>query len=192
MKMEGLEKALLRSKPYGMLSNHTIARLATLKAGLTSDADVLEIGCGGGFNTRRFAQDFPGWRLTSIDYDPEMVATATERLADLSDRVEVSVGDATSLGFPDASFDVAISVLVWHHVGEWEKATSEAMRVLRPGGKLVVVDLLQGFFIWPLGKLFPPVKTYRSKELAAYAGSIAKNIDTVTIANAVTRLIATR
>lgn len=190
--MEGFEKALLRSRPYGLFSNETIARLSTFKADLPAEAEVLEIGCGGGYNTMRFASSFPGWNLTSIDYDPEMVETARRRLESLGDRVRVMQGDASSLSFRDSSFDVAISVLVWHHVGEWEKATSEAVRVLRPGGKLVVVDLLRGFFIGPMGKLFPPVRTYRSSELAGHARTLATQVQTITIAGAVTRLVATK
>jgi hypothetical protein len=54
----------------------------------------------------------------------------------------VRQADATALPFGDASFDAALSVLMLHHVVEWERAVAETARVLRPGGVIVGADLL--------------------------------------------------
>lgn len=50
--------------------------------------------------------------------------------------------DATSLPLVDESFDFVFSFIMLHHVIEWERALGEAARVLKPGGRLVVYDLL--------------------------------------------------
>ena len=50
--------------------------------------------------------------------------------------------DAAALPFPDGRFDLVMSAAMLHHVIEWDKALAEAVRVLRPGGKLVGYDML--------------------------------------------------
>ena len=132
---------------------------------LPAEADVLEVGAGGGFNAQALLRRFPNWKLTATDYDPEMLELAEARLTRFGDRVRVEHADATALRYDDASFDLVLSIGVLHHVGDWEKALTEAARVLRPGGALVAVDLLDGFFIGPLRRAFPPVRTYTSLQV---------------------------
>jgi ubiquinone/menaquinone biosynthesis C-methylase UbiE len=132
---------------------------------LPAAADVLEVGSGGGFNAQTLLRRFPNWRLTATDFDQEMVELAGRRLRRFGDRVQLEQADATSLRYADGSFDVVLSIGVLHHVGAWEKALSEAARVLRPGGALLAVDLLDGFFMGPLRRAFPPVRTYTSMQV---------------------------
>ena len=74
-------------------------------------------------------------------------AEATQRNAiaeEVADRVELHTGDMTALPFEDNRFDVVLSSLAIHNIsgrGGREKAISEAMRVLRPGGRLLIVDV---------------------------------------------------
>jgi SAM-dependent methyltransferase len=84
----------------------------------------------------------PQASLTVVDVDPSMAAAAAERLAVFADRAATRQADATSLPFDDAIFDVVLSFVMLHHVGEWEDAVREAARVLTPGGVLVGYDLL--------------------------------------------------
>lgn len=163
--MKTIEKAVLSSRGWKAFSTGIIAPWVLRVARPPETADVLEVGSGGGGNVEVFARRFPGWRITASDYDPEMVALARERLASVTDRVSVERADATSLGFPDASFDLVISIGVWHHVGDWHKALAEAARVLRPGGQLLLADLLAGFFPGPVKRLFPPETAYTIAEL---------------------------
>ena len=60
--------------------------------------------------------------------------------AGLSDRIEISVGDATALTFPDSAFDAAVSTQVIEYLADPDAALVELARVLRPGGRLVLVD----------------------------------------------------
>ena len=85
---------------------------------------------------------FPEIHLTATDLDPVMVEALERRLAPFGVRAIVRRADATELPFPSDSFDTALSFLMLHHVGRWEQALLELVRVLRPGGTLLGCDLL--------------------------------------------------
>jgi len=94
---------------------------------------MLEVGCGTGHWSRFFAER--GFRVTGIDISPEMVNVAQpEGLGDTS----FSVADATSLPFPDDSFDIAVAVTVLEFVAEPGRIVHEMARCVRPGGRIVV------------------------------------------------------
>jgi SAM-dependent methyltransferase len=166
MEMEGFEKRVLMSRPWGWFSRSAIVPWFAAFARFPERADVLEVGCGSGFNAGGLLRRFPAWLYTATDYDDDMVALASRRLARFGDRVRVEQADATALDYPEASFDVVVAIGVWHHVGVWEKATAEAGRVLRPGGRLVMVDLLQEFFGTVNERLFPPTRPYGLEDVA--------------------------
>jgi ubiquinone/menaquinone biosynthesis C-methylase UbiE len=71
-----------------------------------------------------------------------MVATAGRRLATFGDRATVQRVDATALPFSDGRFDVVLSFAMLHHVIDWQRAVAEAIRVIRPGGRLLGYDLM--------------------------------------------------
>ncbi|MHB1929717.1 MAG: class I SAM-dependent methyltransferase [Acidimicrobiales bacterium] len=103
---------------------------------------ILEIGGGSGAMAAAVLEHHPQASLTVVDVDPAMVAVAAGRLTIFCDRADARQADATALPFDDASFDVVLSFIMLHHVGEWEDAVREATRVLTPGGVLVGYDLL--------------------------------------------------
>src|SRR5262249_100998 len=80
----------------------------------------------------------------------EMNAIALRRAheAGLSDRIEVVRGDALALAFPDAYFDAAISTQVLEYVDDVDRALRELRRVLRPGGRLVLLDTDWDTLVW--------------------------------------------
>lgn len=100
--------------------------------------DVLEIGSGAGAHSAVFARR--GARMTSLDLTPDRVL-ATARKFDLLEGIEaVAVqGDAARLPFPDASFDIVYSNGVLHHTPRIREAVAEVRRVLKPGGRAVVM-----------------------------------------------------
>ncbi len=99
--------------------------------------DTLEIAIGTGRNLPYYADDV---RLTGIDISPAMLALAQERAQRLGRQVELRVGDAQALAFPDSSFDTVLSTLSLCTIPDAERAVREAARVLRPGGRLVLLE----------------------------------------------------
>jgi len=87
-----------------------------------------------------------GCDVTGVDLTPEFceVATAMSEWTGLAGRTRFQVGDATSTGLPDASFDAVLTVHVAMNIPDKAALYAEARRVLRPGGRFVVYDVLQG------------------------------------------------
>jgi SAM-dependent methyltransferase len=97
------------------------------------DERVLDVGCGPGGLLCKMARQGTGWRaLIGFDLSPGMIAKAVASSECLA--VSWFVGDAQTLPFPDASFDVVMARHMLYHVRDVERAVSEAARVLQPGG----------------------------------------------------------
>ena len=99
--------------------------------------DTLEIAVGTGLNLPRYPS---GVRLTGIDISPEMLAIAQKRAERLGRSVDLREGDAHHLNFPAASFDTVVCTYSMCNIPDPRLAVEEMERVLRPNGKLVLVD----------------------------------------------------
>lgn len=110
------------------------AGLDKLPAGTT----VLDVGCGIGGSSRILAKDY-GFAVTGITISPQQVQRAQELTANGLD-VNFQVDDAMALSFSDASFDVVWSIEAGPHMPDKAVFAKELMRVLKPGGVLVVAD----------------------------------------------------
>jgi len=100
--------------------------------------DALDAGCGTGFLSFELAAR--GHRVTGVDFAPAMLAEARRKAAGRNASVRFEEADAERLPFPPGSFDLAISRHVLWTLPHPEAAIDEWIRVLRPGGRLVVVD----------------------------------------------------
>jgi SAM-dependent methyltransferase len=99
--------------------------------------DVLEIGIGTGRNLEFYPTST---RLVGVDISPSMLAIARRRAYELGRDVDLRPGDAESLGFADTWFDTVICTLVLCSVPNDRRALAEAARVLKPEGRLVLVE----------------------------------------------------
>ncbi len=99
--------------------------------------EVLEIGVGTGRNLEHYSQ---GIRLTGIDISAPMLDIARQRARELGQEVDLRVGDAQALEFADETFDTVVSTLSLCSIPDDRKAISEAKRVLRPGGRLLLLE----------------------------------------------------
>lgn len=99
--------------------------------------DVLEVCVGTGLNLAHYPADA---RVTGIDFSPAMLAQARRRAADLGREVALSEADAQALPFPDASFDTVVCTLGLCGIPDERVAITEMYRVLRPGGRLLLLD----------------------------------------------------
>ncbi|MBP2329729.1 ubiquinone/menaquinone biosynthesis C-methylase UbiE [Kibdelosporangium banguiense] len=98
---------------------------------------TLEVGVGTGLNLSRYPADV---RLTAIDLSPEMLAVARKRAAALGRDVRLEEADAQRLPFEDGSFDTVTSTLALCAVPDERLVVAEMYRVLKPGGRLVLLD----------------------------------------------------
>lgn len=104
-------------------------------------ASWLEVACGPAAISRALASKVG--RVTGIDLTPAMVEKAREEAArEGIGNAEFSVGDATALEFADASFDGAVNRLSFHHIPAPQRVLEEMARLVRPGGRVIVSDLL--------------------------------------------------
>lgn len=139
------------SKYYDLLvklltfGKDTALRKETIRlASLSPNATVLDVGCGTGSLTLFAEQALGnGGRVYGIDASPEMIFAAHQKSIRQRQSVDFRVAVIESLPFPDAMFDVVLSSLMFHHLpGDLKsRALSEVSRVLKPGGKLLIVDV---------------------------------------------------
>ncbi len=116
---------------------HEMARwgeLADRPAGTT----VLDVGCGIGGSSRILAREY-GFAVTGITISPAQVRRAQE-LTPEDVTAQFVVGDALDLPYPEASFDVVWSIEAGPHMPDKDRYAREMLRVLKPGGRLVVAD----------------------------------------------------
>jgi len=100
--------------------------------------DALDAGCGTGFLSFELAGR--GHRVTGIDFAPAMLAEARRKAAERGVSIRFEEGDAEQLPFGPGSFDLIVSRHVLWTLPHPEAAIDEWVRVLRPGGRLAVID----------------------------------------------------
>lgn len=100
---------------------------------------VLEIGFGPGEGIAEAVRLTPKGYVAGIDYSDVMLTMANERnhRAVMQEHVELMLGDAKELPYPDDSFDKIFSVNVFHFWAQPQRELAECMRVLKPGGRIV-------------------------------------------------------
>lgn len=156
------------------------------QAGDVAGLRALDVGAGVGATGLALAAR--GARVVALDLTPAMLeaarAQAVERgLADF----ETRVGDAAALPFPSESFDVVTCRVCAHHFGRARQAAGEMARVLRPGGKLLLIDSIspedpaQDTFLNAIELLRDPshVRNYRVSEWLAWFGELGLAADHV-------------
>jgi malonyl-CoA O-methyltransferase len=98
-----------------------------------TDKSVLDVGCGKGRFARVLGEQFPGADIWGLDISEEM-------LRFVPSGIHTKAGSMTELPFAAATFDCVYATESLEHAVEIEKAVAEMCRVLKPGGKLVIID----------------------------------------------------
>jgi ArsR family transcriptional regulator len=113
--------------------------LAALAAFADSDWVIGDLGCGTGQVTAALAPFVA--RVVAVDGSAAMLQAARKRLHG-SDNVDLRRGDLEALPIDDGRLDAATLMLVLHHVAEPARALAEVARVLKPSGRVIIVDML--------------------------------------------------
>lgn len=115
---------------------------------LRQGESVLDVGVGPGLLAREMADSVgPTGRVAGVDQSGDMIAMSQGRCDDL-EHTEFREADATELPYPDERFDAVVSTQVYEYVPDMEKALSEAARVLRPGGRIQILDTAWDSVVW--------------------------------------------
>ncbi len=119
------------------------AVLAERRVGLLADlgGEVLDVGAGTGANLPHFRS---ASRVVAAEPDPAMRRRMAAKLASAPVPAELTGAVAEALQQPDASFDAVVFTLVLCTVTDPDRALAEARRVLRPGGRLIVLEHVRG------------------------------------------------
>jgi len=122
-------------------------KVARALLGLAPGEHVLDIGCGPGFLAEEMAEAVgPAGSVHGIDPSPPMLAIAGARSA--AAPLTFGPGEATALPLADASADVVTATQVYEYVTDMTAALAEVRRVLRPGGRVLVLDTDWDSIVW--------------------------------------------
>ena len=146
-------------KSIGFVERHLFGVEHRAWACSKATGDTLEIAVGTGLNIPHYP---PEVDLTGIDLSPEMLAIARKRAAENGAGVDLREGDAHRLDFPDASFDTVLATYSLCNIPDPGLAVREMKRVLRPGGRVVLVDHIRSS-VWPLLWLQHAVEFFTSR-----------------------------
>jgi ubiquinone/menaquinone biosynthesis C-methylase UbiE len=145
MQMNRIETWAVNNPLRAMSQRWLEAPLLRRLGGRLDGGTALELGCGRGLGVPIILDDFGAARMVGLDLDPAQVVRARASLRPgHRGRVELRVGDAARLDFPDQSFDGVFDFAILHHVPPWREALAEVRRVLRPGGRFYFVEVLRG------------------------------------------------
>lgn len=133
---------------YDFFTDHEPShhRAAVQMAEIKQTDSVLEVACGTGRATVEIAKRISAGQLFhAVDLTEAMMSRAKQRLVKhrLLDRVDFRIADARKLSFPDATFDVVYNAYMFDliDISEFSVILSEFRRVLKPGGRLVLVNM---------------------------------------------------
>lgn len=128
-----------RGSTLGRITDAIEERLLLDRIGPARGLHILDIGCGDGVLASRLAQD--GARVTGLDASADMLAAAHRRAKTTGVEVDLVEGDAGNLPFPAGHFDCVVSVATLCFVDDPRRAIREMVRVLQPGGRLILGEL---------------------------------------------------
>ena len=152
--------------------DHATNRMAVELAQLQPHDVVVDIGCGSGEAVREAATRLPDGRVTGVDPTPAMIRIASELSASHArrDRIQYLHGSAENLPLPGASATVAMAINSLHHWQDPAAGLAEVMRVLAPGGRLLLADEEPQKGCWGhgTGPMTDPAKVVQAVERAGF------------------------
>ena len=128
-----------RFPSYLKITTDKVAKIANITPG----GKVLDLGCGTGELLFKLVQKYPATaELVGIDISEEMLKRAKSKL-DSFKTVSLHVGNVEKIAYPDEYFDLIVSVGVMHYVRNPKSMITEALRVLKHGGRFLLIDMAE-------------------------------------------------
>lgn len=138
-KLSSFERWWLRSWLHRLSVRRYVSRLLR-NVPQPFRGEVLEVGAGYGWSSRRILETYPQVELTAIDADPEATQVFAQLSKEYGQRLKVKNADIYSLPFDRASFDIVIAVHVLRYLPDTAGAIRNMLRVTRPGGIIGIAD----------------------------------------------------
>lgn len=123
------------------ITDTALTQIFVTALGEAAQGSVLDVACGPGILSAAIAKS--AREVVAFDLTPQMLKKAAQRCSEAGlGNVTFREGNATELPFADSTFDAVVTRLSVHHFDRPERAISEIFRVLRPGGRFVVADVI--------------------------------------------------
>ena len=178
----------LNNRVHSLWRDQAWRRYAVRAAGVRTGDRVLDVACGTGDLTQAFAAS-PAADVIGLDFTPEMLALAERKRTSLpaaqAAKIRYQQGDAQALPFSDASFDVVSIAFGIRNVAEPARALSEFARVLKPGGRLIVLEFdrpthppMSWFYAFYCGWLMPRTATLLSGDKSGAYRYLPRSVGT--------------
>ncbi len=182
MKLNSFER-LVVNQPLRLFTQRWLEARPLRRLGGAAPGRVLEIGCGQGLGAQIILRDFGADEVHGFDLDRRQLKRAQTRLQraglwfaaaavplsvqsdgrsdgpiaggslSQSQSIQLWQGSATQIPTADAYYDSVFDFNVLHHVPDWQRGVAEIARVLKPGGKLFLLETLSPFLNNPLGRM---------------------------------------
>jgi ubiquinone/menaquinone biosynthesis C-methylase UbiE len=150
MRLNSFEKLLMNNPVRAWIHRHFEARRLFRLGGKTSGGLTLEIGCGRGVGVEILKDVFDVRQVHAFDLDPGMIELARRQLTPDRNRVDLWVGDVSAIAARDNTYDNVFDFGAIHHVVEWRSAVKEIYRVVKPGGRIYIEEILAKWITHPV------------------------------------------
>jgi demethylmenaquinone methyltransferase/2-methoxy-6-polyprenyl-1,4-benzoquinol methylase len=193
VKVRGMFSAIagsydLNNRVHSLWQDQAWRRFAVRSAAVKPGETVLDVACGTGDLTELFAKS-PASKVIGGDFTPAMLEIAREKRSGLtpeqSRKITYMEADAMNLAFPDASFDVVSIAFGIRNVTDPTKAVREFARVLKPGGRLIILEferprfaLMRWFYDFYCGWVMPRTATLISGDKSGAYKYLPRSVGT--------------
>lgn len=178
----------LNNRVHSLWRDQAWRKYAVKAAAVKPGDSVLDVACGTGDLTEWFGAS-PAAIVTGVDFTPQMLEIARTKLShrapEIASKITYSEGDAQALAIPTASKDVVSIAFGIRNVAEPAKAVAEFARVLKPGGRLVILEFGRPSFPparwlndWYCGWLMPRTATLISGDKSGAYKYLPKSVGT--------------
>jgi ubiquinone/menaquinone biosynthesis C-methylase UbiE len=135
---ESYDRSILQWLLFGPSHRALIRRMKAVAG--DRPVRILDVGCGTGVFAERVRREMPAARVWGVDLVAEMLQKGTPRWQRQRDSVQPVQGDSERLPFAHGSFDFVTCANSFHHYPRQDRAVAEMHRVLKPGGRLMIID----------------------------------------------------